>query len=187
MKKTILIIILAINTCCCLSKEKAESVCLHTDSTTDKTINKEILGIGDEMENFKLYDYNDSVHNLSEFRGHYIVLEFSAIGCGPCQAIKPILEIFYNKYKDSMKMVTISEDPVYLWKERPMGEVSWYEWNDHDYALKIRRKYGIKAIPTFVVINPSGIIVAVCYGAKSLFENMDKYLQNEDNDNTINH
>ncbi len=174
-------------TCFCWSKEEAGSVYLQTDSATNESITKEILDVGDEMADFKLYDYNDNMHYISEFRGNYIVLEFSAIGCGPCQAIKPILEIFYNKYKDSMKMVTISEDPVYLWKKRPMGEVSWYEWNDHDYALKIRRKYGIKAIPTFVVINPSGIIVAVCYGAKSLFENMDKYLQNEDNDNTINH
>ena len=88
MKKTILIIILAINTCCCLSKEKAESVCLLTDSITDKTSNKEILGIGDEMENYKLYDYNDCVHYLSELRGNYIVLEFSAIGCGPCQGFQ---------------------------------------------------------------------------------------------------
>ena len=63
------------------------------------------------MENYKLYDYNDCVHYLSELRGNYIVLEFSAIGCGPCQAIKPFLEILYSKYKDCMKMITISADP----------------------------------------------------------------------------
>ena len=159
----------------------AESICLHVDSIADTPIKNVPLGIGDKMEDFKLYDYNDSVHYLSELQGKYIVLEFSSLTCGPCQAIKPMLEKFYSKYKERVKMVTISEDPVYLWKDKPMGEVSWHEWNDHDYTLNIRRKYGIKQIPTFVIIDPSGTIINICSDTKSLFKTIETYLQNEGN------
>lgn len=165
----------------------AKTICFHIDSIADTTVKDVPLGIGDKMEDFKLYDYNDSVHYLSELQGNYIVLEFSAITCGPCQAIKPILEKFYRKYKEQVKMVTISEDPVFLWKDKPMGEVSWNEWNDHDYALNIRRKYGIKQIPSFILIAPSGIIINICSDAKSLFKAIEIYLQNEENDNIVNY
>lgn len=158
-----------------------KSIYSHIDSIADTTVKDVPLGIGDKMEDFKLYDYNDNVHYLSELQGNYIVLVFSSITCGPCQAIKPILENFYRKYKEQVKMVTISGDPVYLWKEKPYGEVSWHEWNDHNCGAKIRRKYGIKLIPTFVIIDPSGTIINICSDTKSLFKTIETYLQNEGN------
>ena len=134
---------------------------------------------GDMMENFVLYDYQDKPHQLCEFvgTGKYTVLEFSSIGCGPCQAARPLLELFYAKHKDRIEMITISEDKESLWKTKPTGEVSWHEWNDHDFAHKISKKYGVNAIPAFIVIDPSGKILNILPDAKSLIETVEKYLK----------
>lgn len=134
---------------------------------------------GDIMENFVLYDYQDKRHQLCEFvgTGKYTVLEFSSIGCGPCQAARPLLELFYAKHKDRIEMITISQDKESLWKTKPTGEVSWHEWNDHDFAHKISKKYGVNAIPAFFVIDPSGKIQNILPDAKSLIETVEKYLK----------
>ncbi|MBQ4450649.1 MAG: TlpA family protein disulfide reductase [Prevotella sp.] len=135
---------------------------------------KDTVKIGDMMADFELYDYDDKPHHLNEFtgKGKYTILEFSSMGCAPCIAIKPTLELFYQKYKDRMEMITISSDPTLPWKQKPLGEVSWHEWNDHNSAKKIMKKYGVKAIPKFFVIDPSGKIVDICDGAREAFKSI---------------
>ena len=56
-------------------------------------------------------------------------------------------------------MITISEDKLSEWKKKPDGEVSWHEWNDHNLAREIRKKYDVLGNPTFFVINSEGKIV----------------------------
>ena len=130
---------------------------------------------GDMMVDFELYDYNDKPHHLNEFlgKGKYTVLEFSGIGCGACKMAKPHLEKFYKQYKDKFEMITISEDKLSEWKKKPDGEVSWHEWNDHNLAVDIRKKYDVQAIPTFFVINPEGRIIKKYKGfAEQIFDEM---------------
>ena len=143
---------------------------------------QDTVKIGDMMADFELYDYDDKPHHLNEFtgKGKYTILEFSSNGCGPCQAVKPTLELFYQKYKDRMEMITISSDPTLPWKQKPLGEVSWHEWNDHNSAKKIMKKYGVKAIPKFFVIDPSGKIVDICDGAREAFKSILTVMEKKD-------
>ena len=158
--------------------EPLPEVVQSAESDEDAPLAK-TLKEGDMMENFVLYDYQDKPHQLCEFvgTGKYTVLEFSSIGCGPCQAARPLLELFYAKHKDRIEMITISQDKESLWKTKPTGEVSWHEWNDHDFAHKISKKYGVNAIPAFFVIDPSGRILNILPDAKSLIETVEKYLK----------
>ena len=144
-----------------------EKICkANIEKTLKKYGKKDFLKEGDMMVDFELYDYNDRPHHLNEFlgKGKYTVLEFSGIGCGACKMAKPHLEKFYKQYKDKFEMITISEDKLSEWKKKPDGEVSWHEWNDHNLAVDIRKKYDVQAIPTFFIINSEGKIVKKLVG-----------------------
>lgn len=140
---------------------RAIDVARFSEPTTKETeIQQKKVNVGDTMIDFELYDYNDNLHHLNEFVGKnkYTILEFSGISCGPCQAAKPMLERLNKQYKDKFEMVTISIDHEKLWKKKPVGEVSWHEWNDHKQAKEIMKAYGVFGIPTFFIISPFGKI-----------------------------
>jgi thiol-disulfide isomerase/thioredoxin len=131
------------------------------------------------MVDFELYDYNDRPHHLNEFlgKGKYTVLEFSGIGCGACKMAKPHLEKFYKQYKGKFEMITISEDKLSDWKKKPDGAVSWHEWNDHNLAVDIRKKYDVQGIPTFFIVNSEGKIVKKHVGfTDDLIEMLESYV-----------
>lgn len=134
------------------------------DGVPSATESPNSLKEGDMMVDFELYDYDDKPHHLNEFlgKGKYTILEFSSLTCGPCQMIKPLLEKFYKNYKDKFEMITISGDREKPWKQKPYGEVSWHEWNDHNMGNDIKEKYGVIALPTFFIIDSEGKIFRKC-------------------------
>jgi thiol-disulfide isomerase/thioredoxin len=139
---------------------------------------------GEMMADFELYDYDDRPHHLNEFlgKGKYTILEFSSIGCGPCQLAKPTLEKFYEKYKDRFEMITISSDKEKAWKQKPHGEVSWHEWNDHKQGREIGRKYGITGEPTFIFISSEGQVERICPALGGFFNALNDYISTEELD-----
>ena len=75
--------------------------------------------------------------------------------------------------KSKLEMITVSNDNLSEWKAKPNGVVSWHEWNDHNLAKEIRKKYDVFGNPTFFVINPEGKIVKKYTGfAEPIFDEM---------------
>ena len=142
---------------------------------------------GDMMVDFELYDYDDKPHHLNEFlgKGKYTVLEFSSLTCGPCQMVKPLLEKFYKRHKDKFEMITISGDREKPWKQKPNGEVSWHEWNDHNMGADINEKYGIIGIPTFVIIDPEGKIFRKCSPTSAFLDALKELIPTEEVDKLL--
>lgn len=144
----------------------------------------DVVKKGDMIADFELYDYDDKPHHLNEFlgKGKYTILEFSGIGCHPCQEAKPYLEKFYKQYKDKFEMITISTDRLFDWKKKPLGEVSWHEWNDHNMAKEIQKKYGVPGIPTFFIVSPEGKVERKCVSAVKFYEALKDYIPAEEVD-----
>lgn len=143
--------------------------------TLKKYGKKDFLKEGDRMADFELYDYDDKPHHLNEFlgKGKYTILVFSDLHCGWCQKSKPYLEKLYKQNKDKIEMITVSDDKLSEWKAKPNGVVSWHEWNDHNLAREIRKKYDVLGNPTFFVINSEGKIVKKYVGfAEQVFDEM---------------
>ena len=139
---------------------------------------------GDMMADFELYDYDNNPHHLNEFlgKGKYTILEFSSLGCGPCQMAKPTLEKFYKKYKDKFEMITISADRLPEWKKKPLGEVSWHDWNDFKLAREILKKYDVPGFPAFVIIDSDGKVLNECFGLNPFIEALKLYIPAEEVD-----
>ena len=169
--------------------EKAREIKYRNDmeyrsKTKPKTVKVDYIKEGDMMADFELYDYDNNPHHLNEFlgKGKYTILEFSSLGCGPCQMAKPTLEKFYKQYKDKFEMITISADRLPDWKKKPLGEVSWHDWNDFKYARDILKKYDVPGFPAFVIIDSEGKVLNECFGFNPFLEALKKYIPAEDVD-----
>ena len=126
-----------------------------------------IVEVGDEMVDGNLYDVDGNLHHLSELKGKYILLDFWSQGCGPCVQSIPEMEKLIEQYKDKLSVVGISEDSKAQWekyvKEKKM---KGYQWNELSSALRVGlgRRYQVRGIPHYVLINPEGKIIDMWRG-----------------------
>ena len=82
-----------------------------------------------------------------------VLLDFYATWCGPCKTMTPIMEELEKKYSENMEFKKIDID-----KEPKMAE-----------------KYKIEAVPTFVILSPTGDEIDRVEGAMEE-EKMDEIL-----------
>jgi len=105
--------------------------------------------------------------HLADLRGKIVMLDFWATWCQPCRHELPTIEGLSRKYKEKNVLVLgINDEDVatakhFLEKNHPDLETL------HDGGRKVNRMYGCHAIPTVVVINPQGTIVAHFVGGRS--------------------
>ena len=129
------------------------------------------------MKDFTLFDREGNKHQLSEFKGKYTILEFTERGCGGCMFIKPYLEEYYKRNKDKAEIIAIYKDTKENWiKEGQEHKVSYHEWNDHARCEEPAGTYGVKAYPTFVIIDPNGKILDIPEEGSRGFLNVLKYI-----------
>lgn len=139
------------------------------------------VGVGDMMVDGDLYDANDSLRHISEFKGKFILLDFWSSGCGPCVESIPEMEKVMDLYKDKMTVISISEDPKARWKEyiktKGIGGNQWNELRKGRTGLALN--YQVRGIPHYVLIAPDGKIQDVWsgYGAGSLLGQVEKNLK----------
>lgn len=63
--------------------------------------------IGDHPCDFTLIDQNGEEFNLYDHKGKIVILDFSAMWCGPCMMAAKEIEDLQNKYNDDIIYVTI--------------------------------------------------------------------------------
>jgi peroxiredoxin len=124
--------------------------------------------VGQRAADFTLtsLDGGAPVH-LAELQGKIVLLDFWATWCPPCRRELPTIEALSRKYKD--KNVTVlgvnNEDQKIARKflEQHHPDLATL----HDEKGKVQRMYSCYAIPTVMVIDPSGKIVAHFVGERS--------------------
>jgi glucose/arabinose dehydrogenase/thiol-disulfide isomerase/thioredoxin len=61
--------------------------------------------------NFELVDEQGDVHNLYEYRGQVLMIDFSTIWCGPCNSEAEIIELLNQDFKDrNVQVLTVLVD-----------------------------------------------------------------------------
>ncbi|MEZ4937393.1 MAG: TlpA disulfide reductase family protein [Crocinitomicaceae bacterium] len=112
-------------------------------------------------------------------KGHVVFLNFWATWCGPCVAEMKSVQELYNKYKDQVKFLLISN-------ERPKKISSFRDQRGYNLPfhsiVNLPEVFQTNKFPTTFIINKSGKIVVKEFGAhdwnsKEVHDLLDKLIQ----------
>jgi len=88
--------------------------------------------------------------------GKIVGIYFSAHWCPPCRGFTPVLAEFYNNYHEAKNFEIIfgSSDRDDASFKDYYGSMPWLalSFSERDLQKKLCEKYGIRGIPTFVLI-----------------------------------
>jgi thiol-disulfide isomerase/thioredoxin len=139
------------------------------------------LGLpGTKAITFTVNDVNGNRLSLGDFKGKYVLLDFWASWCVPCRESHPHLRTLYTKYKSKgLEIIGIADDDTKkeAWK-KAIEKDSIGAWRhvlrnlDPEKLAKgdanllhhpneiSSSKYGIVALPTKILVDPEGKIIA---------------------------
>lgn len=110
-------------------------------------------------------DTTGKMRKLSDLKGKYVLLDFWASWCGPCRRENPNVVRLYNKYKPKgFEIFSVSLDQT---RDRWIKAIQddGLIWENHVSDLKYwsneaARTYSVQSIPTTVLLDKSGTIIA---------------------------
>ena len=153
-----------------------------TEVDLDEQYATELLKPGTVAPDFELPSPDGKKVGLSQFKGKYVVLDFWASWCPDCRKDAPNIVAMYNRFKDKgVAFVGVSFDiDAALWKAAIEKYGMKYA---HVSELKkmreanISKAYGVKWIPSMVLIDPEGKVVMGTVLSKKLERKLEELLR----------
>jgi thiol-disulfide isomerase/thioredoxin len=120
------------------------------------------LAVGNEPIHFAVKGIKGEKLSPAEYKGKVLLIDFWATWCGPCIAEMPNVKNVYKKYHaKGFEIVGISLDQsrdkldAYIQQQ----QIPWPQYFDGKYwNNEIAQMYGIKSIPTTLLVDRSGKI-----------------------------
>lgn len=147
-----------------------------------KMVYKELYPLGrpgDKVTDFTATDIKGGKISLSEIAkaNKYVLVDFWASWCRPCRAEIPNVKAIYDKHHaDGFEIVSVSIDE----EENPWIKAVEKEglvWpNARDTDKSIAGKYNVTAVPTMVVIDSEGKLVAENLRGEELAAKIDELM-----------
>jgi thiol-disulfide isomerase/thioredoxin len=146
---------------------------------------------GSAAYNFSKPDINGQPLSLADFRGKYVLVDFWASWCVPCRQGNPHLLELYKQYKEKgFEIISVSDDDrnhdawkkavekdgIGVWKHVLRGLDMDKRMKNISNPADISEHFGIHSLPTQILIDPKGIIVARYGGGGEEHEALDSKL-----------
>jgi peroxiredoxin/oligoribonuclease (3'-5' exoribonuclease) len=140
--------------------------------------------VGKPFIDFTLPNPEGKPLTFSDYVGEgYVLLDFWASWCNPCRKENPNLVENYKKYKDEgFEIFGVSLDKnKKSWKRAiEQDNITWPQASDLEgWNNSVSQKYGVMSIPSNVLINEEGKIVAKNLRGEELDKKLNKLYGNE--------
>jgi thiol-disulfide isomerase/thioredoxin len=131
---------------------------------------KENVSPVDEGLNFSVRGLDGQKINLSQYRGHPVIVDFWATWCGPCRRQIPELVALYKRYNKSRGLVIIGMSCDLLQGDGLRAVAPFVEEFQINYPIALADErlvdsLGVEAIPTTLFVGPDGKIISRIVGA----------------------
>ena len=114
---------------------------------------------GTQAENFQLADLKGQTHQLNQYQGKVVLLNFWATWCKPCVTEMPAMQASYDRLKDQGFVVLAVNELEDLEMVR-----AHIQEHQHTFPVlldvdnEVANLYGVFGLPVSVFIDPSGVI-----------------------------
>lgn len=123
--------------------------------------------VGQRAADFTLTGLDGSPVHLAELQGKVVLLDFWASWCPPCRRELPTIEALSRRYKEKNVIVLGVNNEDAKIARRFLEQHHPDLATLHDEKGKVSRMYSCYAIPTVMVIDGTGKIVAHFVGERS--------------------
>lgn len=135
---------------------------------------------GKKAPDFTLNDPEGRPVKLSDHRGKYLLLDFWASWCGPCRRENPNVVKAWQKYKDKgfdVFGVSLDRKKENWIKAIKDDHLTWTHVSDLQFWNSAAAKlYGVRAIPSNLLLSPDGTIVAKNLREEELHKKLEELL-----------
>jgi thiol-disulfide isomerase/thioredoxin len=124
----------------------------------------------DQGLNFSARGLNGRPIDISQYRGHPVIVDFWATWCGPCRRQIPELVALYKRYNKPNGLVIIGVSCDLLQGEGLSAVAPFVEKFQINYPVALADEalvdsLGVEAIPTTLFVGPDGKIISRIVGA----------------------
>ncbi len=124
------------------------------------------IGINDASPNFTLTTFEGEIIKMSDLKGKLVLVNFWASWCTPCEQEASEIEMAWQSYKNSDKVVFLGVDYV---DTEPEARAYLQKYhisypNGPDLGTRISQSFRIRGVPETYIIDQNGLIQFVQIG-----------------------